>query len=76
MGFQFGFTNILMATDASTDLLFWSKEINISDIKESKNMNWSTSGELTWSILKKIFNTRSTIHLDKDKLFSQKMHNF
>ena len=76
MGFQFGFGNILMATNASTDLLFWSKEINISDTKESKNMNWSTSGEHTPLILMKIFNTRSIIHPDKDKLFSQKKPNF
>ena len=45
MGFHFGFINILMATNASIDLSSWSKEINISNIKEPKNMNWSTSGE-------------------------------
>jgi hypothetical protein len=73
MGFRYGIINILKATNVSTDLSFWSKEINTSDPKEIKNMNWSTSGEDTSSIWNKISNTRLTIQPDEDKLFSQKI---
>jgi protoporphyrinogen oxidase len=38
MGFQYGIINTEKATNASTDLSSCSKEINISSIKEPKNM--------------------------------------
>ena len=73
MGFQFGIINMLMAINASTDLSYWSKEIDISDPKEIKNMNWSILEEDISSIWNKISNTRQTIQPDKDKLFFRKM---
>ena len=64
-----GFINIMNVTNASTDSSSLSKEIDIWDLEEIKNMNWSTLAEDTWLIWKIISNTRSTIHPNKDRLF-------
>jgi hypothetical protein len=50
INFHLGIFNITKLTIASTDSSFSSKEINISDLRETKNMNWSKSGEVTLSI--------------------------
>ncbi len=50
ISFQNGLINILKAISASTESSFLSKEIDIWDLKEIKNMNWSTSAEDIWSI--------------------------
>ena len=71
MGFQFGIINIVKAINASTESSSCYKEANILDLEEIKNMNLSTSGEDTSLIWNKIFNTKSTIQPDKDKLFFQ-----
>ena len=73
--FQNGFTNVAMATIASTDSSSWSKEINIWNLKEMININWFISAVVIWSIWNKIFNSKLTILQDKDKLFLQKIFN-
>ena len=73
MGYHYGIINMLMATNALTDSLSWSKEINILDPKEIKNMNWSTLVEDISLIWNKISNARQTIQPDKDKLFFRKI---
>jgi hypothetical protein len=45
MNFPLGSIISIKAISALTDLSSWSKEIDISNLKEIKNMNWSTLGE-------------------------------
>ena len=42
--------NFTKVTNASNESSSWSKEKDISDLKETRNMNWSISEEDTSSI--------------------------
>ena len=75
ISFQNGFKNFMMATIASTDSSSWSKEINIWNLIEMININWFISKEDIWLIWNKIFNSKSAILQDKDKLFLKKIFN-
>jgi hypothetical protein len=74
ISFLNGFINIFKPTNASKESSFWSKEIIILNLKQTNNMNQSTSAEHAQSISKKMPNTMPKIHPDKYKLFFQKIN--